>query len=124
LSCHLTHTDNNAEVKVRGFCAQLLCDLPAVMHPAGQRYGPIADGQTAYLGGLVMLKPIRQFVRQCPLIALGVVTLAGTAATAAISITVNPPELAREHNADRRRSAVLPITDPSEIDFYELYPDG
>lgn len=69
-----------------------------------------------------MLMPIRQFVRQCPLIALGVVTLAGTAATAAMAWTVNPPQRERERNANRRMPVVLPHMDPAEVCFDELTP--
>ncbi len=64
-----------------------------------------------------MLRPVRKFVQQCPLVAVGVVTLVGTATTAALAISINPPSHERERVSPRHRAVPEP-TPPDPSDYW------
>lgn len=69
-----------------------------------------------------MLSAVRKFVRQCPLAVIGIFTLIGTGATAAMVLDIYPPELAREHRLAREKQlarATRPTPPGLELDFDE-----
>lgn len=69
-----------------------------------------------------MLSAVRKFVRQCPLAAIGICTLLGTGATAALVLDTYPPELAREHKAaeaKHRARAAKPMPPVPALDDHE-----
>lgn len=58
-----------------------------------------------------MLGAVRRFVRQFPLAAIGIVTLLGTGATAALALDANPRPRERERAPPRVQRSMPPPID-------------